>query len=67
MNDKIRNLGLVLRDKMKFTVTESESPYSILGTQEVRYYDSELGKVNLYKLMDKRENSEEFYNQIKRS
>lgn len=62
MDEKIRNLELDLIKKEENTITgyDNYSKIRELGTEEITYYDSNLGRIEVYKFSDKKGNSEEF-------
>lgn len=61
-NSEIRNLELELIKKEENNITgyDSYSKIREIGTEEIRYYNSDLGRIEIYKLTDNKGNSEEF-------
>jgi len=61
MKGKIRNLelDLIKKEENKITGYDSYSKIRELGTEEIKYYNSELGRVEIYAFFDNYGNSKE--------
>jgi len=61
MDDKIRNLELDLvgKEENKITGYDSYSKIRGIGTEEIRHYDSEIGRIETHTFFDNYGNSKE--------